>query len=204
MPRRPALTTATAALCALLALTACKGSPEAGQPNTTPTTTSPTTSPTPSAPSTPAQPTAEQAAITGAKARYVAAWSAIDAALNNPPAATREKLLQAGVGRNWLIEVWGNVGFNQERGWYQDGKVRVETMSVTSVKARGEEPEVNLSACLNSTKVTLRYLKTRKPVPLGPGTSGRSKVQAKLVLSAPEGQSKKMWFLVDQQDTGEC
>ncbi|MFG1905240.1 hypothetical protein [Kribbella sp. NPDC048928] len=155
-------------------------------------------------PPTPARPTAEQAAIAAAKARYVAAWSAIDTALNNPPAATREKLLQAGVGRNWLIEIWGSVGFNQERGWYQDGRVRVETLSVTSVKAKGEEPEVNLTACLNSTKVTLRYSKTRKPVPLGPGTSGRSKVQAKLVFAASAGQAKKMWFLVDQQDTGEC
>lgn len=36
MHRRPALGS-TAALCALLALTACQGSPEAGHPNTTPT-----------------------------------------------------------------------------------------------------------------------------------------------------------------------
>jgi hypothetical protein len=118
--------------------------------------------------------------------------------------ATRAKLLEAGIGRNWLVQVWANVGFNQERGWYQDGKVSVDAMSVTSVNTKGEEPEVSLSACLNSTKTTLRYQATRKPVPLGPGTSGRSKVQAKLVLAPPDGQSKKMWFLVDQKDTGEC
>ncbi|TCC33707.1 hypothetical protein [Kribbella sindirgiensis] len=132
------------------------------------------------------------------------AWAAIDKALNNPPAASRAELLKAGAGGNWLIQVWGNVEFNQQRGWYQDGKVHVESMTATSVETTGEQPEVNLSACLNSTKVTLRYLATRKPVPLGPGTSGRSKVQAKLVFTPPDGQTKEMWFLVDQQDTGEC
>jgi len=38
----------------------------------------------------------------------------------------------------------------------------------------------------------------------GPGTTGRSKVQAKLVYAPPVGQSKKMWFLIDQQDAGTC
>ncbi len=204
MPRRPALVTATAALCALTALTACQGSPEAGQPNTTPTTTSPTTSPTPTAPSTPSQTTAEQAAITAAKARYVTASVATDTALNNPPAATEAKLLQAGVGGNWLVQVWGSVGFNQERGWYQDGKVKIESISVVSVKTTGEQPEVYLSVCQDASKVSLRYLETRKPVPVGPGTDGRSKVKAKLVFAPPIGQSKKMWFLVDQQDAGTC
>ncbi|MGW5191275.1 hypothetical protein ACWEOO_18650 [Kribbella sp. NPDC004138] len=203
MPRRPILA-AVATLSTLSLLTACNGSPEAGRPNTAPTSPAATPAATPTAPSTPPKPSEEQAAITAAKARYVAAWVAIDAALNNPPAASRDKLLQAGTGGNWLIQVWGNVGFNRKRGWYQDGKVKVESMTVTSVKTKGEQPEVNLSACLNSTKVTLRYLATHKPVPLGPGTSGRSKVQAKLVFAPPDGETKKMWFLIDQQDTGEC
>lgn len=204
MPRRPALATATAALCALAALTACQGSPEAGRPNTTPTTASPTTSPTSSAPSTPTRPTAEQAAITAAKARYVAASVASDTALNNPPAATEAKLLQAGVGGNWLVQVLGSLQFNQDRGWYQDGKVKIESMSVLSVKTTGEQPEVYLSVCQDASKVSLRYLATRKPVPVGPGTDGRSKVKAKLVFAPPVGQTKKMWFLVDQQDAGTC
>jgi hypothetical protein len=201
MPRRPALTTATAALCAATALTACQGSPEAGHPNTTPTTTSPTTSPTPTAPPTI---TPEQAAITAAKARFVAASAAADTALNNPPAATEAKLLQAGVGGDWLVQVWGSVGFNKERGWYQDGRAKVESMTVASVKVEGEQPEVSLHVCLDASKISLRYLATRKPVPVGPGSDGRSKVLAKLVFAPPLGQSKKMWFLVDQQDAGTC
>jgi hypothetical protein len=134
----------------------------------------------------------------------VTASVAVDAALNNPPAATEAKLRQAGVGGNWFIEVWGSVGFNQERGWYQDGKVKIESMSVISVKTTGEQPEVYLSVCQDASKISLRYLATRKPVPVGPGTDGRSKAKAKLVFAPPTGQTKKMWFLVDQQDAGTC
>ncbi|WP_134000030.1 hypothetical protein [Kribbella sp. VKM Ac-2566] len=129
---------------------------------------------------------------------------AVDTALNNPPAATEAKLRQAGVGGNWFVQVWGSVGFHLERGWYQDGKATVESMSVVSVKVTGEQPEVHLNACLDASKISLRYLATRKPVPVGPGTDGRSKVDAKLVFAPPVGQSKKMWFLVDEQDTGTC
>lgn len=200
MPRRPALI--TAALCALTALTACQGSPEAGQPNTTPT--SPSTTATPTISATPTRPTAEQAAITAAKARFVTASAAVDTALNNPPVATEAKLLQAGVGGEWLVQVLGSVGFNKQRGWYQDGKARVESISVASVNITGEQPEVRLNVCLDASKISLRYLATHKPVPVGPGTTGRSKVQAKLVYAPPVGQSKKMWFLIDQQDAGTC
>ncbi len=76
MTPRPALGTALAALCALTALTACQGSPEAGHPNTTPA--SPSATPTPTAPSTPTWTPEEEAAITAAKARYVAATAAVD------------------------------------------------------------------------------------------------------------------------------
>jgi hypothetical protein len=208
MPRRPALRPATAALCALVALTACQGSPEAGRPNITPppTSTSPThaSTPTSAGPPTPTWSPEESEAIAGATARYVAAWAAIDAALNNPPAATRGKLLQAGTGGNWLIQVLGDVQFNRERGWYQDGKVVVQTMSVASVKLNAEQPEVRLDACLDTSKISLRYQATRKPVPVGPGTQGRNKVRAQLVYAPPTGQSKKMWFLIDQKDIGSC
>ncbi|MFD3399673.1 hypothetical protein ACFWUU_03300 [Kribbella sp. NPDC058693] len=134
----------------------------------------------------------------------MAAWAAIDAALNNPPAATREKLLQAGTGGNWLIQILGSVQFNQERGWYQEGRVRVESMSVASVKLKAQQPEVRLTACLDSSRTSLHYLATRKPVPVGPGNSGRSKVQAQLVFAPPNGQSEKIWFLVEQKDAGTC
>ncbi|TCC32554.1 hypothetical protein [Kribbella sindirgiensis] len=134
----------------------------------------------------------------------MAASVASDTALNNPPAATEAKLLQAGLGGNWLVQVLGSLQFNQDRGWYQDGKVKIESMSVLSVKTTGEQPEVYLSVCQDASKVSLRYLATRKPVPVGPGTDGRSKVKAKLVFAPPVGQTKKMWFLVDQQDAGAC
>lgn len=204
MPRRPALTTATAALCALAALTACNGSPEAGQPNTTPTTTSPITSPTPTAPSTPSQTTEEQAAITAAKARYMAAWTAIDLALNNPATATDAKLLQAGTGGAWLVRVLSDVQFNQERGWYQNGKTGIEILSVASVKLKAEQPEVRLNACLDTSKTALYFQKTRKPVPAIPATGDRHKVQAQVVYTAANGQSKKMWYLINETAQGSC
>ncbi|TDO69344.1 hypothetical protein EV651_101384 [Kribbella sp. VKM Ac-2571] len=203
MPRRPLLA-AVATLSTLTLLTACNGSPEAGRPNTTPTSTTPTPTPTPTAPSTPAWTTEEQAAITAAKSRYVAARAAIDTALNNPPAASREKLLQAGTGGKWLVEVLTNVQFNLDRGWYADGKASVEGVSVASVTLRAEQPEVRLNACLDSSKISLRYQATRKPVPVGPGSGKRHKVQAQVVYTALTGQSKKMWFLIDETDLGSC
>jgi hypothetical protein len=204
MPRRPPLGRALVALCALTALTACNGSPEAGRPNTTPTSNSSTPTPTPTAPSTPTWTPEEEAAIGAATTRYVDAWAAIDTALNNPPAATRAKLLAAGTGGNWLVQILGSVQFNQDRGWYQEGRVRVESMSVASIDLKAQQPEVRLTACLDASKTSLRYQATRKPVPVGPGNSGRSKVQAQLVFAPPNGQTKKMWFLVDQKDAGTC
>lgn len=202
MPRRPALTTATAALCALTALTACQGSPEAGQPNTTPTTTSSTraTVPTP----TPSPTTAEEAAVTAAKARYLSAWAAIDTALNNPVLATDAKLLQAGTGGEWLIRVLSDVEFNKERGWYQNGKTSVKVLSVASVKLKAEQPEVRLLACLDTSKTALYFQKTRKPIPAIPANGDRHKVQAQVVYAVTTGQSKKMWYLINQTELGSC
>ncbi|TCC35048.1 hypothetical protein [Kribbella sindirgiensis] len=74
MPRRPALGPTTAALCALLALTACEGSPEAGRPNTSPT------SPPASTASTPVDESkaAGDAAVTAYR-RYIAVISTMTA-----------------------------------------------------------------------------------------------------------------------------
>jgi len=203
MPRRPALTTATAALCAVTALTACQGSPEAGQPNPTATTTT-SPAPTPTAPSTPTWTTEEQAAITAAKSRYLSARTAIDTALNNPPAATREKLLQAGTGGKWLVQVLTDVQFNLDRGWYSDGKASLEGVSVASVKLKAEQPEVRLNACLDTSKISLRYKATRKPVPGIPANGNRHKVQAQIVYAPLVGQTAKKWFLIDEKDLGSC
>ncbi|NIK56864.1 hypothetical protein [Kribbella shirazensis] len=77
MPRRPAFGTTTAALCALLALTACEGSPEVGQPNTAPV------SPPSSAASTANTPVDESKAAgdaaVAAYRRYIAVINAMTA-----------------------------------------------------------------------------------------------------------------------------
>ncbi|TCO35683.1 hypothetical protein EV652_101568 [Kribbella steppae] len=204
MTRRPALGLATAALCALLALTACQGSPEAGRPNTTPTSPTTTPTPTPTAPSTPTWTPEQEAAITAAKARYTAARAATDAALHSPSTATRAKLEQAGNGGEWIIQVLGDVKFNQDHGWYQEGKVVIESMSAASVTMNGPQPEVRLTVCLDTSKTSIRYQETRKPVPVGPGNGDRHKAQAVLVYAAPVGQTKKMWFFTQEKEAGAC
>ncbi|TCC32552.1 hypothetical protein [Kribbella sindirgiensis] len=203
MPRRPLLA-AAATLSTLTLLTACNGSPEAGRPNTTPTTTSPTPTPTPAAPSKPTWSPQEQAAITAAKARYITARAAIDTALNNPPAASEEKLLRAGTGGKWLTQVLIDVQFNLDRGWYSDGRASLSGVSVASVKLKLEQPEVRLNACLDTSKISLRYQATRKPVPGFPANGRRHKVQAQVVYAPRVGQSAKNWFLIDEKDLGSC
>ncbi|TDU87449.1 hypothetical protein EV138_0972 [Kribbella voronezhensis] len=121
MTRRPLL--AAAALSALLTLTACTGSPKAGEPNTTPPPSTPTTpSPTPSTPSWTPE---EQAAITAAKSRYTTARAAVSVALRDPRKATRDNLVKAGNGGAWLISILGEIDFQQNNGWYQTGDVTI-------------------------------------------------------------------------------
>jgi hypothetical protein len=193
---------ATAAFCALLALTACQGSPEAGRPNTAPSSATPT--PTETAPSTPTWTPQEQEAITAAKAQYTTARAAIDVALHDPSTATRAKLQQAGNGGAWIIQVLGDVKFNQDRGWYQEGKVLVASMSVATVKLDAPQPEVRLNVCVDTSKTSIRHQATRKPVPMGPGNGDRHKAQAVLVYAPPAGQTKKMWFLIEEKEAGSC
>ncbi|TCO39015.1 hypothetical protein EV646_11957 [Kribbella antiqua] len=201
MIRRP-LTLTVATLCGALALTACNGSPEAGRPDPTPTSASPT--PTPTAPSTPAWTPEEQASVTAATAQYKIARAAIDAALHSPSTATRAKLAQAGNGGAWIIDVLGDVKFNQDHGWYQEGRVVIESVSVASVKLQAPQPEVRLNVCLDTSKTSIRYQANRKPVPVGPDNGDRHKAQAALVYAPPAGQTKKMWFLVAEEGSGTC
>ena len=74
MPRHPAIGPFTAALSALVALTSCQGSPEAGQPNTAPPSTTPSTTSTPVDESK----AARDAAVAGYR-RYVAVINAMTA-----------------------------------------------------------------------------------------------------------------------------
>lgn len=199
MTPRP-LRTAIATLSALTALTACNSSPEAGHPNTT--ATSPTATPTPTAPST--WTPEEQAAITAAKARYTAARSAVDKALQSPTTATRTTLLKAGNGGAWLIAVLGEIDFQEDNGWYQAGTVQIASVAVRSVKLDGPQPEVQLVSCIDSSAVSTRYQKNDKPVPMGPDDGDRHKFQSRIVYTKPVGQGGKMWFLIDDKVSGKC
>ncbi|MEU4197872.1 hypothetical protein AB0E69_38670 [Kribbella sp. NPDC026611] len=132
------------------------------------------------------------------------ARAAIDLALNNPKAATPEKLREAGNGGNWVIQVLGDVQFDRDRGWYQHGKVVLSSVGATSVKLEAEQPQVLLAVCLDTSKTMLRFQKSHKPVPVGPGNGKRHKVLASVVYAPPVGQTKKAWFLVDEKDSGSC
>lgn len=201
MTRRPALGRATAALCALLALTACQGSPEAGRPNTTPTPPTPT--PTPTAPSTPTWTPDEAAAIAAAKARYLAARGATEQALQAPAKANRARLEGAGNGGTWLTDIIEEISFYREHGWYQAGSVKLSPPNVKSVRLDTAQPEVTLAACVDTSAVVLRYQATKKPVPVGPDNGARHLAQARMVLApAPTGQ--KAWFLVEEGGGDKC
>ncbi|MFI5730965.1 hypothetical protein ACIA49_12650 [Kribbella sp. NPDC051587] len=200
MPRRPALGPATAALCALLALTACQSSPEAGHPNTAP----PSVSPTPTAPSTPAWTPEEQTAITAAKARYAAITAAVDLAYGRPAELSRPALEKAGAGSEFIISVIDGARTLARSGWYQTGSTRIASTQITSVKLDGEQPEVNLANCLDTSKLVLRFQKDGKPVPVGPGNGNRHKFTSRLVYAPPAPGGKKIWFLVTDKAAGQC
>lgn len=205
MPRRPALTTATAALCALAALTACNGSPEAGQPNTTPISTSTTPTPTTTAPSTPTWTTEEQAAISAAKSRYVAATAAADQALTKPTAFDRPALEKAGLGSERILEIYDQAQSLAADGLYQTGRVTIVSTTVKSVKLDGPQPEVILTNCLDASTLSLRFQKDDKPVPVVPGGSGlRHVFQSRLVYAPPAPGGQKLWYLISNQGGAKC
>jgi hypothetical protein len=207
MPRRPALATATAALCALTALTACQGSPEAGRPNTAPApSTSATSTPTPTAtsPSSPSWTPAEQAAITAAKARYIAARAAVNNAFKEPAKATTTSLEAAGNGGTWVIAVAGQLDFQVKNGWYQTGDARVSSLDVRSVNLKLEQPEVRLTSCIDSSQVVDRYQSNSKPIPVASNNGDRHRFESRLVYANSAATGRKLWFLVDEKTTTTC
>ncbi|MFF0345394.1 hypothetical protein [Kribbella sp. NPDC004875] len=205
MRRRP-LATAAATLSALTALTACNGSPEAGQPNTTPTTTSatPKSSPTPTAPSTPTWSPEQQTAITAAKARYVTARAGVEAALSQPTKATSTTLAASGNGGAWARSVGEEINFRVENGWYQTGAAKVVAMTVRSVNLKLEQPEVRLTSCIDSAGVVLRYQTNGEPIPVEGDNGDRHQFQSRLVFAPGAGTGAKTWILVDEKDGGTC
>jgi hypothetical protein len=200
MTRRPLLT--TAALLATLALASCNGSPEAGRPNTAPTSTTPALTPT--APTTPAYTAEEQAAITAATARYIAARAATDRAFETPAKFDRNALAKAGNGGQWLVELSGGTKQLKDYGWYQTGKTKVSGTTVISVKLDLEQPEVRLTNCIDSSDVVTRFVKDDKPVPLGPDNGDRHKFSSQLVFAKPASGGAKMWFLIADKAAGAC
>ena len=200
MIRRPLLP--AAALVATLTLAACNSSPEAGRPDTTPTTA--TSSPSPTAPSAPTYTPEEQAAITAAKARYIAARAAVDKAFEDPAQFDRNALEKAGNGGQWMIELAGGAQQLQDYGWYRSGTSKISTTRVISVKLDLEQPEVRLTNCIDSSGVVTRFKKDDKPVPMGPGNGKRHKFSSQLVYAAPSGGNSKIWFLIADKAAGPC
>ncbi|MFD7157848.1 hypothetical protein ACFV9C_24820 [Kribbella sp. NPDC059898] len=205
MPRRPAFLPATAALCALTALAACQGSPEAGHPNTPSTTTATTdapTSPVSTTPSTPTWSAEEEAAISAATARYLAARRATELAMQNPAKSNRATLERTGNGGQWLTDIIDDLTSYRDNGWYQSGSVKLSPPSPKSVRLTGE-PEVTLTTCVDSSAVIIRYQSTKKPVPLGPDNGSRHLTQARMVLASGT-DGKKAWFLIDESGDAKC
>jgi hypothetical protein len=200
MPRRPTLGPATAALCAVLALTACQGSPEAGQPNTAPP---PSSTPTPT-PTSPVWSAEEQTAIDAAKARYAAARAAVDKASTKPTAIDRNALEKAGNGGTWIISALESLLTLRNDGWYQTGAVKITNTTVASVDLDLEQPEVRLKSCLDSSGLTLRFQKDGKAVPLGPGNGTRHAFASRLVYAPAQGGGTKMWWLIEEKGQGKC
>jgi hypothetical protein len=202
MIRRPLV--GAAVLCGALLLAACNGSPEAGRVMPAPTTSNPTTTPTVSTPTAPAWTEEELAAIAGAKARYIAARAAIDVAMNDPRKSTRAALEKAGNGGSWIIDILDDISFQRDNGWFQAGRVQIASTAVNYVSLKGEQPEVRLTVCIDTSKISTRYQANGKPVPIGPGNGNRHKAQARLVFAPPANQSAKMWFLIEEKASGSC
>jgi hypothetical protein len=203
MIRRPLV--GAAVLCGALLLAACNGSPEAGRVTPAPTTSSPTTTPTVGTPTTtPAWTEEELTAIAGAKARYVAARVAVDKAMQDPRKSTRAALEKAGNGGSWIIAILDGVNFKRNNGWYQAGTVQIASTTVDSVSLGGEQPEVRLTVCVDSSRVSTRYQVNGKPVPMGPSDGNRHKAHARIVFAPPANQTAKMWFLIEEKASGTC
>lgn len=207
MPRRSALglALALAALGASMALTACNGSLDAGQPNTAPTPPSAasttTSSPTPSGPR---WTLAEQTAITAAIKQYVLARAAIDAALAAPAKADEAKLSKAGNGGAWITTVLEDVTTFEQNGWYESGRTKVTTGQVSSVNLKLEQPEVRLINCIDNSAVIIRSQADNKPVMAGAETKKPKKVSSRIVYAPSTTDGRKRWWLIAEQELGTC
>ena len=208
MPRRPALITATAALCATTALAACQGSPEAGHPNTTPTSTTTTAStgatPAPSSPSTPTWSQQEAAAINNAKAQYLAARAVVARAFQQPGKVSPTALALAGNGGTWITEVEAQLDFTVKNGWYQTGEAKITGLAVRSVNLKLPQPEVRLTSCIDSSAVVDRYQANGKPVPSEGDNGSRHRFESRLIYGKSAETGRYMWFLVDEKTTKTC
>jgi hypothetical protein len=124
--------------------------------------------------------------------------------MHDPRKSTRAALVKAGNGGTWLISVLGELDFQRNNGWYQAGDVQIASAAVDSVKLSGEQPEVRLNTCIDSSKVSTRYQSSGKPVPMGPNDGTRHRAQVRLVFAPPTDKSAKMWFLIEEKAMGRC
>jgi hypothetical protein len=123
--------------------------------------------------------------------------------LQNPTKADRTVLEQSGSGGQWLTDIIDDISFYQDNGWYQAGSVKLSSPNVKSVRLNAQQPEVTLTACVDSSAVVVRYQSTKKPVPLGPDNGSRHQTQARMVL-APGPSGQKAWFLIDETGDAKC
>ncbi|HEU4947728.1 MAG TPA: hypothetical protein VFT31_11290 [Kribbella sp.] len=203
MMRRPLI--GAAALCVALLLSACNGSPEAGQLTPAPTSSGPSTPPTPSVSITasPAWTEEELQAITAARSRYAIAQAAVVKALSDPRTASRAGLENSGNGGQWLTAVLNQAVFQRDRGLYQTGSSKIVSTAVSSVHLQLEQAEVTLAHCIDGSGVVLRYRASGKPVPTGPSDGARHRITSRIVLAAT-GPNATMWLLVDEKVVGSC
>jgi hypothetical protein len=145
MPRRPAFGITLAALCALTALTACQGSPEAGQPNTPAPSASPTPTRTPSE-------SPEAQAVTAASTAYRGFVAATDAMyISGGVNVTALNKYASGVMLNAeLIEAEKFRGYK----WHSVGHLQVvwiKPLTIGKPNASGQIDNLVLSACVDSS-----------------------------------------------------
>jgi hypothetical protein len=109
-----------------------------------------------------------------------------------------------GAGSEFIISVIDGARTLTRSGWYQTGSTRIASAQVASVKLDGEQPEVNLTHCLDTSKLVLRFQRDGKPVPVGPGNGNRHKFTSRLVYAPPAPGGKRIWFLISDKAAGQC
>ena len=149
MPRHPALGPTAAALSALLTLTACKGSPEAGRPNTAPTSPSSASTPTP----TPTDSSASQAAAAQTAYRAYMAAKVSTATSGGKNVAGLSKVATGIMLKTELNQAATYRG----QGWHAIGNIVVvwtKPLKMGAAGADGQIAEITVQACLDASKAT--------------------------------------------------